>query len=109
MVFSHIPCNAFTLALEQIWLPLDVIERLQMLFENVPNPFQGLETHNLQEKFYRDHLELVVSLGFVQSMHVVRREVLLKINWIIQYIIANVLVCIVFRTTIECRHIPISI
>ena len=52
----------------------DVIERLQMVFENVPNPFQGLETRNLQEKFYRDHLELVVSLGFVQSIYACGQE-----------------------------------
>ena len=39
-----------------------VIEGLREVFDNLPGPFQGLETRHLQEKFYRDHLGLVVRL-----------------------------------------------
>ena len=40
----------------------NVIECLREVFTNVPSPFQGLETRHLQEKFYREHLGLVVSV-----------------------------------------------
>ena len=36
------------------------IAGLEEVFEDVPSPFEGLETRFLQEKYYRDMLGLVV-------------------------------------------------
>ena len=45
-----------------------VIEGLREVFQNVPSPFQGLETRHLQEKFFRDHLQLVVRIVVLCTM-----------------------------------------
>ena len=37
------------------------IDGLDDSFENIINPFEGLETSHLQEKYFRDTLDLVVS------------------------------------------------
>ncbi len=42
-------------------IEIDDIEGLNEVFQDVPNPFEGLETHHKQEKFYRDTLGLQVS------------------------------------------------
>ena len=40
---------------------IDAIDGLGGVFDDVTNPFQGLETCHLQEKYFRDELGLVVS------------------------------------------------
>ena len=39
------------------------IDGLQEIFQEVPHPFEGLQTRHLQEKYYREFLGLVVSLA----------------------------------------------
>ena len=41
---------------------IDVPETLEQLFVNVQDPFKGLETTYLQEKFYREKFNCLVSL-----------------------------------------------
>ena len=38
------------------------IEGLQEVFQDIPSPFEGLETRHLQEKYFRESLGLVVSM-----------------------------------------------
>ena len=46
-------------------IDLNSIDGLNEVFEDVPNPFVGLETRYLQEKYYLEELGLVVSFcGF---------------------------------------------
>ena len=40
----------------------DSVEGLQDLFQDLPSPFEGLETRHLQEKYFRESLGLVVRL-----------------------------------------------
>lgn len=42
------------------------IHGLDTVFEDVTNPFDGLETNHLQEKFFRDTFGLVVSLIYAE-------------------------------------------
>ena len=42
-------------------IEISSIDGLQEVFEDVPSPFDGLETRHKQEKFYTESLGLVVS------------------------------------------------
>lgn len=45
-------------------IDVDGIEGLQEVFQDVPNPFDGLQTRHMQEKYYHESLGLVVSNPF---------------------------------------------
>ena len=40
------------------------VEGLDHLFDDVPQPFEELETRHKQEKYFRDKLGLVISVAF---------------------------------------------
>ena len=48
-------------------IELNSVEGLQEVFQNVPSPFEGLETRYKQEKFYHETLQLVVSTFCTQQ------------------------------------------
>ena len=43
----------------------DSVEGLQDVFQDLPSPFEGLETRHLQEKYFRESLGLVVRLTLI--------------------------------------------
>lgn len=64
-VFSHTVLHLHACVrakLAALGVDENIIEGLREVFTDVPSPFQGLETRHLQEKFYREHLALVVSV-----------------------------------------------
>lgn len=48
--------------LAELGLDPDAIEGLDDIFKNVTDPFEGIETCHLQEKYFRETLGLIVSL-----------------------------------------------
>ena len=48
--------------LAELGLDPDTIEGLDDIFKNVTDPFEGIETCHLQEKYLRETLGLIVSL-----------------------------------------------
>ena len=54
-------------------IDVEDIDGLDDMFEDIPDPFKGLKTRFLQEKYYRESLGLVVGILF--TLKVIRCEI----------------------------------
>ena len=44
-------------------MTMSAIEELDQILSDVPNPFEGLETIHLQDKFFKNHFQLLVRIS----------------------------------------------
>ena len=48
-----------------------IFEQIQLAIDNVSDPFSGIDTAYLREKFYKDHFGYLVSLYTVLDVHLI--------------------------------------
>lgn len=72
-LFSHSVQRLYARVHEKLassGIELNSVEGLQDVFQNVPSPFEGLETRYKQEKFFRETLNLVVCFNSSQTFSI---------------------------------------